>query len=431
MIRMLATILLLACSLPAAAHANESAAIVGRIDDAVAVLRGRQRAEAVFDAVFLATVPPERLADLMRHLEAENGKLMAAEAVAADGSSATFRLRFVRATASAHLTIAPQPPFKVSGLRIGAAVPIGDTFESIAADFAALPGASGAMVARLGEGPPQVLFAAHADRQLAVGSAFKLWVLDALAEDVAAGRLRWDQVIRLGARSLPGGLTQDWPPDAPVTVETLATLMMSISDNTATDTLIALIGRDRIGERLRAAGHSHPARMLPLLTTAEAFALKLGPAARRESYARGDDAAQRGLLEGMDAPTELASADIAALAASPVAIDSIEWFASPADLVRVLGALRRREDPRVRAVLGVAPNLDAAQQKRFAYAGYKGGSESGVLSLNWLLRSKAGGEWFAVTASWNDTTKALDNTRLEALAQRLLRLAAAPDIDER
>ena len=52
---------------------------------------------------------------------------------------------------------------------------------------------------------------------------------------------------------------QDWPPGAAVTVETLATLMISVSDNTATDTLIRLVGRERVEARLAASGHQ-PAR---------------------------------------------------------------------------------------------------------------------------------------------------------------------------
>ena len=53
-------------------------------------------------------------------------------------------------------------------------------------------------------------------------------------------------------------MAQDWPKGAPVTLHTLATLMISISDNTATDQLIAIVGRDAIAEELRASGHAEP-----------------------------------------------------------------------------------------------------------------------------------------------------------------------------
>lgn len=304
-------------------------------------------------------------------------------------------------------------------------MPVGDSPAMIAADFAALPGRSGFAIVRLGdEGPQSPILAAHADEQFAIGSTFKLWVLDALAEDIAAGRHRWDEVVQLGPRSLPSGLTQDWPRHAPVTVETLATLMISVSDNTATDTLIRLVGCERVAERLRAAGHSDAARTLPFLTTAESFALKLSPPAVREAYARADEAGRARMLERLDTAKILADADIAALDAAPTAIDSIEWFASPMDVARVLDSLRRHDDPRVLDILAVAPAMARELRDRYTYVGYKGGSEVGVIALSWLVR-RPSGEWLAVTASWNDTRAAVDRQRFGQLAQRLVRLAAS------
>jgi beta-lactamase class A len=417
-----AALLLLA---PAATLADPVAADLARsATEAVAVLKGERAAADVFDEHFLAEVPPAQLAALAAQLQAQNGAIASAEDVRPDGAtSATFRIRFARALATAHLVIEAAAPFKVAGLRITSVDPIGDDARKIAADFAALPGRSGFGVFRLGSDAPSAVAGAHDAEQFAIGSAFKLWVLDALAEDIAAGHHRWDQVVRLGPRSLPSGLTQDWPKRAPVTIETLATLMMSISDNTATDTLIRLIGRDRIAQRVRASGHSDLSRMLPFLTTAEAFALKLSPAAARDAYARADDARQRKILAQIDVRRLLDAADLTRLDAAPTAIDTIEWFASPRDLARVLDSLRRRKDPRVLQILGVADHLPDELAERFDYAGYKGGSEVGVIDLTWLLRRKTG-EWIVVTASWNDPQAPVDGKRFELLAQRLLRLAA-------
>jgi len=395
-----------------------------RVHEAIKVLQGKRDPVATFNTRFLADVPPDQIASLAKRLQAENGPILASEDIRADNAStANFRIRFARGIAPAHLTLEGAAPFKVAGFRIGAALPVDDSPEKITADFAALPGRSGFAVARLDGKAPSLLASRDPDAQFAIGSTFKLWVLDALAEEVEAGRHRWDEVVRIGPRSLRGGITQDWPADAPVTIETLATLMISISDNTVTDTLIRLIGRERIAARVRKTGHSDPARMLPMLTTAEAFALKLGPAQRRDAYARADDADQNRILDALDAEKELAAADIAKLDSSPAAIDSIEWFASANDVVRVLDSLHRRKDPRVPQILGVAPNLDKAQLQNFAYAGYKGGSETGVLNLSWLLR-RPSGEWFAVTASWNDPAAELDNAKLGTLAARLVALAS-------
>ena len=397
-----------------------------RMQDLLSALQSHTAPETVFAPVFLTAVPPAQLAALVQQLEAQHGKLVAAENLQMQSLIAgRFTLRFERALATATFAVEPAPPGRVTSLFLSSVEPIGDSPERIAADFAALPGRSSFAVIRLdGSGKRSVIHAGSAKTQFAVGSTFKLWVLDALAADVAAGRRRWDEVVRLGPRSLPSGMTQDWPAQAPVTVQTLATLMISMSDNTATDTMMHLVGRERLAQRLRALGHSDPSRMLPMLTTAESFALKLSPPAVQDAYARADDAGQAQLLGALDVAKVLDKADVQRLGSRPTAIDSVEWFASPMDVAAVLDSLRQRRDPRVLEILGVAPTLPADLRERFAYVGYKGGSEVGVIALTWLLRDHAGA-WFVVTASWNDSEAALDPRRFVPLAERLVRLAAA------
>ncbi|MCW1428422.1 class A beta-lactamase-related serine hydrolase [Novosphingobium sp. JCM 18896] len=416
--------LLIAAALAMIGTAAQAQMPEQRVADILATLQAKTDPVAVFAPPFVAAVPPAQLAVLVAQLERENGRLLGTEDFRSESPTrGQFNLRFERATAVAIFSIEAAAPYRVTGLRIGAVSPLGDSAARIAADFAALPGRSGFVVQRLGQTAP--IAASNADAQFAVGSTFKLWVLDALVEEIAAGRHRWDEVVRLNARSLPSGITQDWPPDAPVTVETLTTLMISMSDNTATDTLIRLIGRERVAARVRASGHADPSRMLPLLTTAEAFALKFSPASR-EAYARADDAGQARILASLDTDRLLATADLTALDGLPTAIDSIEWFASPEDVARVLDGLRRRRDPRVLQILGVAPTMAKDLRERFAYVGYKGGSEAGVVSLSWLVQRKSG-DWIVVAASWNDPAAAVDTQRLAGLAERLLRLAASAD----
>lgn len=240
-----------------------------------------------------------------------------------------------------------------------------------------------------------------------------------MAEEVATGRLAWGQVVPLGPRSLPSGVTQEWPAGAPVTVETLATLMISISDNTATNTLIRLVGRDKIEARVAATGHSQPAAMHPFLTTSDAFRLKLGSQSSRDAYARSDGNGRQQLVNALPAGIDASQTDFPALASgNPVAIDSIEWFASPNDMARILDALRRRSDPQVLAILGTSPGMSPDIRRGFSTAAFKGGSEPGVIQYSWLLQ-RPSGIWYVVTVSWNNTAAPVDNNRLEALAQRL------------
>src|SRR3546814_11614128 len=75
--------------------------------------------------------------------------------------------------------------------------------------------------------------------------------------------------------------------------------MISVSDNSAADTLIHLLGRESIEARMVAAGHSTPSRNIPFLTTVEAFALKGNNFAdQRAAFLAGHDAAQRRVIAG-------------------------------------------------------------------------------------------------------------------------------------
>ena len=439
----LAVLACLCFAYPAALGAQpsggEQALLASRTMEVLAVMQRRQPASEVFNQRFLNEVPPKKLDDIVSQLEAQYGNLTGANVVGLAGpNTANVTLQFERAHAAAIIVLDPVLPRRVSGFRItsvgsastvrkpgtarnpGSPAPRSIAPRSIAEEFAALPGSAGFTLARLDDSGPVSLDARLPNQLFAIGSTFKLWVLDAVAEEVASGRLSWQQVVRLGPRSLPSGVLQDWPQDAPVTVESLATLMISVSDNTATDTLIRQVGRERVEARVAASGHSQPSAMHPFLTTAEAFRLKLGPQAVRDGYARGDGNARLQMLGAMPAGIDASSTDFSSLASGrPVAIDCAEWFASPGDIVRILDALRRRSDPRVLAILGVSPGMSRDMRGQFAAVGYKGGSEPGVLNLSWLLR-RPSGNWYVVTVSWNNPAAAVDTIRLELLAQRLI-----------
>lgn len=400
---------------------NLAATLDKRAQDVLVVLQGKLPAEQVFSPTFRAAVPDAQLLAIAAQLEGENGKLLKIEKVAPLGVEAgRYALHFERAVAASVIQIEQGPPYRVVGFRITSVTPSGDGPPRLLADFAALPGSSGFGLFKLDASGVHPILTSYPAQQFAIGSTFKLWVLDAVAEEVAAKRLRWDQVVRLGLRSVPSGLTQDWPSDAPVTVETLATLMISRSDNTATDTLMRLVGRDRIDARLRASAHSARGRMWPMLTTLEAFALKAKGPEMAAHWAKANVAERLTILVGLQ--RELDPGQVMAALTSPdrpMAIESIEWFASPEDIARILDLLRQRKDPRVMAILGVNPALPDDQRSRFSRIGFKGGSEPGVISMSYLLQGKDGA-WYVASASWNDPAKPLDEGKFQQLMLRLV-----------
>ncbi len=74
----------------------------------------------------------------------------------------------------------------------------------------------------------------------------------------------------------------------------------------------------------------------------------------------------------------------------------------------------------LRGVLSINPGL-AVSKEAFPYVGYKGGSETGVLNLTFLLRAKDG-TWYAASAGWNDPLQAVEESKLIGLMQRVLYL---------
>lgn len=385
----------------------------------VAVFRGERPAAEVFSPAFLAAVPEAQLEALHRQLVAQFGALQGLAGVEPQGTNrAIVSLRFERAIARGSMQLDAQG--LVAGLLINQFEPIDDSAAKIAADIAALPGETSVYYAPLTEGAEPIV-TVNADQQFAIGSTFKLYVLSALARQIAAGEHSWDEVVPLATRSLPSGMTQTWPEGAPVTLHTLATLMISISDNTATDQLIAVVGRDAVAEELRASGHSAPAKTLPFLTTLELFGLK-GDLARGHTYAAASEEEQSRLIEAFAAeiagdPDKIVKPTFT----RPTAIDSLEWFASGRDLAALLRRIAALDDPTAREIMAVTPAVPEPTRADWSYIGHKGGSEPGVLNLTWLLRDEAG-EWRILTMSWNNSAAPVEPAAFELLAQRILSL---------
>ena len=392
-----------------------------RADDLASVLRGEKDADDVFGPQFLAEVPPEQLADLVAQLETAHGDFVGIDRIVPTSQFAgTVYLRFERSIGSGPLTLDPNPPHRIAGLVFSSFVPVDDSLAQVRGELEALPGEVGVLYAPLADDADPLL-AIDPERQMAVGSTFKLYVLSALARSIEAGERGWADVVRLDTRSFPSGTMHLWPERSPVTLHTLATQMIAGSDNTATDALVYALGRETVEAEIVASGHSEPARMTPLLTTLELFALK-GSSDNRRKYLAADEAAKRRILAdfrddvGGD-PDKIVPPQFS----SPTAIDTVEWFASARDVAAIMRRIVVLEDPTARDILAVYPALPQPVREGWDYAGYKGGSEPGVLNLSWLLRDDAG-EWRVLVMSWNDPEAPLEKGRLENLAQRVLRL---------
>ncbi len=266
----------------------------------------------------------------------------------------------------------------------------------------------------------------RADRALAIGSAFKLFVLGALAEQVEHAKASWDEKlpIRDELKSLPSGVMQAFKAGGEFSLTFYAERMIGISDNTAADHLAARVGREDV-EAYFTRFSARPERTLPFLRTMEFFRLKLGDRTRLGTYADAGVDERRAMLGELgDARPTLGDAKAWE---TPRAVDGVEWFASARELASVMADLRLRStrpgNAPAWAALTKNPGLKF-DRRVWAQVAFKGGSEPGVLNLTWLLE-RDDHRWFALVITWNDRFEALEEAGMIQLAEQGVELLAA------
>jgi hypothetical protein len=187
------------------------------------------------------------------------------------------------------------------------------------------------------------------------------------------------------------------------------------------------LGRLQVETMQGALGVWAPALNIPFVTTRELFVLKLGPAELVERYLAASAEDRREILDAELAGVMPDLAD-AVTWTTPRNIDTLEWFASAADMCRTMASLmnfatRPGLEP-VRDILSLNPGL-ALDPSVWTYAAFKGGSEPGVLSGTWLLE-RTDGRAFVFTMSLNDpTTPIPDDVLVQIATAGIAQLAGA------
>jgi len=413
---------------PAAAAIKADPALDARLAEVVALLGGSGDPAVTFAPPFLAQVPVAQVTALAEQLRTANGPVTQVEAMTPRSPwSATVKLGYRNAVADLQIAVDPAGAHQVIGLRIAGVAPRVATLAEVDAALAALPGTTGFTLVRLGEGAPVPVMARNATRAFAIGSEFKLVILAELVRSIAAGERRWTDAVTLDGTPLPGGAYTQVAKGTAVPLREVAERMISVSDNSATDILLRALGRDKVEAMLSVVGIAKPAGMRPFLGTLEVFKLKgVEGGALGRRWAAADEAGRRALLAGDVAKAPASAIDGQMFAAGkPLQIESAEWFASPADMVRVMDWLRRHTESgpaaEARAILAKNPGVDSAAEG-WRYVGYKGGSEPGVIAMTFLLLGKDGG-WSALSASWNDPAAAVNDGRFAGLIGRAVELA--------
>jgi hypothetical protein len=270
------------------------------------------------------------------------------------------------------------------------------------------------LVADVSNGSCKSVHSIEPDTAVPFGSVLKLYVLHALGSAVESGEVGWDQPLTVTARlkSLPSGVLQYEPDGTQISVLDAAAKMISISDNTATDMLIDLLGRSAVEAALTTTGMAKPSINRPFLTTRETFILTLEQwPTLANRYLTANEAGRRALLA--NTVDRLPLPDVAAMRALSTRgeIGSLGWFASASDICRAyasLAALVHRPGlSPIGQVLSINDDildLDLAQWKT---TWRKGGVGPGVLALAYLATTQTG-QSYVVTVFAENRSQPID-----------------------
>jgi hypothetical protein len=386
---------------------------------------------AVFTTSMLDQVPAAQLISVLQQVAGGGPYVVTQYEPGADDTQAEAVIGASSSFLRVRIAVDSAPPNLIAGLLLTAAsgAPRATSWSEIDTAMTGLVPESGLLAAELSGGRCQSVHALDANRPLAIGSAFKLYVLGELAAQVAAGQASWDEQlpIRDDLKSLPSGTMQNDSAGTEHALSDYARQMISISDNTAADHLLNRLGREKVEARMAAMGMADPSRNVPFLSTREMFVIKSTKGAElRKQYLAADAAGRRQLLQGQVAATTISLLELIDWIA-PRDVDTIEWFAGNTDLCLAMSHLRdlgkQPATSQVLDILAVNPGI-LVDSRTWTYVGYKGGSEPGVLNMTWLLR-RADDRWFALSLTLDDPTSATDHTtRAAELATDAMRLLA-------
>jgi hypothetical protein len=166
--------------------------------------------DQLFAPEFLAQVSAARLESVMKQLYSQYGGCTAVKlGKQVSPTGGQFQFTFEKGfTASISLAISDNAAHSITGFQIGAPVTSSETLSSVIDKMKALPGQVSFLAQRLDASGPVALAEWQSAQELGIGSAFKLYILGTLTNQISAGRRHWNDVIQLEAQSLPSGILQ-------------------------------------------------------------------------------------------------------------------------------------------------------------------------------------------------------------------------------
>ncbi len=378
--------------------------------------------ESLFSSDFVEAVSAQEMNQVLASIKSEFGDCRDFTLTSDDGVDAqmiTHQTEGKKLKIMLNLT-REKEKIKIAGLRY-----LGEHFDvpsyksesALEEDLAALGGFSSVYLRKL---DGEELYQHNASKVHALGSVFKLFVLATLQERINQKRARWDQEIKVQERlkSLPSGRMQKLKEGTKVKLSEVALKMISISDNTATDHLIDFLGRESIEQFMARNGFMKlKTRNTPFLKTMDLFRVRAYfSEADIKRYQRAKRSMRISMLRALESkkPEDL----MKALSGwdEPRHIDAIEWFGTPRDICQLYAWFHQKSDQEARKILSVNTPLLEPSELGLSYAGYKGGSEPGVVEMAYWLTSTTG-ENYCLYVGANNSKEKINEGRFFAITE--------------
>jgi len=368
--------------------------------------------EAHFSSSFLHAVDPDKINTALTGVQSASGSSAADPSGASLDGLLVVEPAALQAVATIGdtkwtISIAVNGEGLIEGLLLSRYVPPPTSWDQLDGDLAAIAPDVSFLVARVsssGTCTPIHQVAASTTRPLA--SMFKLFVLGALAQQIAEGKIGWDQKLTVQSSlksigSIQGSL-QYSPVGTQVTVEETATKMISLSDNTAADMLIDLVGRTAVESHVQQWTGSATLNN-PFFTTRELFLLHYVNYPELANHYLALKPSQRAsfLASSVD-PLSLSQVQESS---SPHDVGTLEWFASPLDMCRAFVGLQQLATRPglgpIDSVLSTNKGDIGLTKPTWSTVWFKGGSEPGVLTLGYLAKKRDGQTYVVVAMAEN------------------------------
>jgi beta-lactamase class A len=382
----------------------------------------QQEIDAHFDTLFLDKISAAKINTVLAEFPTPSG----AQVVGVLSSEPTGLVVIANfGTERLRVTLSVDGSGLIDGLELAPSASA-TSWSQINQTLAALAPDVSFLAARVANGSCQTIHQLAASSLRPLASEFKLFVLGALAHQIGAGHVTWDQKLTVESQlksignAVGSGSLQFVPTGTRVSVRETATKMISISDNTAADMLINWVGPPALESQVRQWSND-PQLDVPFLTTRQVILLHYVnfPMLANAYLARAPSKRQAFLNSAVD-PLALSEARPST---EPRDVDSIEWFGSPDDVCRAFAGLQQlSQQPKlspIASIFSVNNGGLGLDPSRWPTVWFKGGSEPGVMTVGYMATNSKG-QTFVVSAMLSNATGALAPSATFALLEAVV-----------